>query len=81
VLLISSPGWRIDRSTNLSLNANTRVDVDPNLSDALWLRALAQRLMKKEHVNPPFPDGVFDIEAAETAEVRILYNLADIDEL
>jgi hypothetical protein len=51
------------------------------MSDALWLRALAQRLTKIEHVNPPFPYGVFDIEAAETAEVRILYNLADIDEL
>lgn len=42
---------------HLSLNANTRVDTDPNMSDALWLRALAQRLTKKEHVNPPFPDG------------------------
>jgi hypothetical protein len=81
VLLISNPGWRIDRSTNLTLNANTTVHVNPNMSDALWLRALAQRLTKTEHVNPPFPYGVFDIEAAETAEVRILYNLADIDEL
>jgi hypothetical protein len=81
VLLISRPGWRIDRSTNLTLNANTTVDVDPNMSDALWLRALGQRLTKTEHVNPPFLYGVFDIEATERAEVRILYNLADIDEL
>ncbi|KAF2659653.1 hypothetical protein K491DRAFT_755187 [Lophiostoma macrostomum CBS 122681] len=80
ILLISHPGWRIDRTTRLSLNGNTRIDVDPDMADALWLRALAQRLTKREHVNPPFPDGVFDTEAAETAAVRILYTLADIDE-
>ncbi|KAF1994902.1 hypothetical protein P154DRAFT_501038 [Amniculicola lignicola CBS 123094] len=80
VLLISNPGWRIDRIAKLSLAANTRVDIDPEMSDALWLRSLAQRLTKKEHVNPPFPDGVFDTAAAETAAVRILYTLADIDE-
>lgn len=84
----------------LSLNASTRVDVDPDMNDALWLRSLAQRLIKREHVNPPWPDGsesleslrvedhfadktalVFDTQAAETAPVRILYTLADIDEL
>ncbi|KAF2705896.1 hypothetical protein K504DRAFT_413870, partial [Pleomassaria siparia CBS 279.74] len=80
VLLISNPGWRTGRTANLSVDANTRVDVDPNLGDALWLRALAQRLTKKEHVNPAFPDGVFNTMAADTAEIRILYNLADIDE-
>ncbi|KAF2259306.1 hypothetical protein CC78DRAFT_74412 [Lojkania enalia] len=80
ILLISNPSWRIDRMAFLSLNANTRLDVDPDMNDAVWLRSFAQRLTKKEHVNPPFPDGVFDTEAAETASVRILYNLADIDE-
>ncbi|KAF2190203.1 hypothetical protein K469DRAFT_25482 [Zopfia rhizophila CBS 207.26] len=79
VLLISTPGWRIDRKANLSLNANTRVDIDPNVSDAVWLRSFVQRLTKKEHVNPPYPEGVFDTEAAETSPVRMLYNLADID--
>lgn len=41
----------------LSLTANTRLDINPDMSDALWLRSLAQRLTKKEHVNPPFPDS------------------------
>jgi hypothetical protein len=44
------------------------------------VRALAQRFTKKEHVNPPFPVDVFDIEAAEQAVVRVLYKLSEIDE-
>jgi hypothetical protein len=57
VLLVSNPGCKLDRTTKLSLGANTRIDVDPDIQDALWLRALAQRLTEREHVNPPFPDG------------------------
>jgi hypothetical protein len=56
ILLITNPGWRIAQKTWLSLTANTRVDVDPDISDAVWLRAFAQRLTKKENVNPVFPD-------------------------
>ncbi|KAH9877719.1 hypothetical protein J1614_002936 [Plenodomus biglobosus] len=84
ILLISNPGWRIDKTAKLSLNANSRVDIDPDLGDARRLRALAQRLTKKEHVNPPFP-----IEHGELGELvntfkeatqRPLFTLADIDE-
>lgn len=57
VLLISHPGWRIDRTTKLSLNGNTRIDIDPDISDARWLKSLAKRLTKNDHVNPPFPEG------------------------
>jgi len=56
VLLISNPGWRTNKMAYLSLKEDTRIDIDPNTNYALWLRALAQRLMKKEHVNPPFPN-------------------------
>lgn len=80
VLLIANPGWRLDRTIKLSMSGNTRIDVDPNMSDAFWLKGLAQRMTKREHVNPPFPVDIFDTLAAETAEVRMLYNLADIDE-
>ncbi|KAJ4362303.1 hypothetical protein N0V83_010396 [Neocucurbitaria cava] len=79
VLLISSPGWRIDKIARLSLNGNSRVDIDPDLGDARRLRALALRLTKKEHVNPPFPDAV-DVSGFETAAVRALYTLADVDD-
>ena len=53
--------------------------------------------MKREHVNEPFPEGgtrlnlhalaqeliwtVFDIEEIAEADVKILFTLADIDEL
>ncbi|KAH7113877.1 hypothetical protein B0J11DRAFT_497343 [Dendryphion nanum] len=79
VLLLTNPGWRIEKVARLSLSANTRVDVDPDLVDTRWLRNLAQRLTKREHVNPEFPgSGIFD--GAQDAAVRILYSLADVDE-
>ena len=67
------------------------------MDDAYWLRGHAQRLTKRDHVNEPFPDGgarlsshamilkliwiVFDIEGIVEAEIKILFTLADIDEL
>ncbi|KAF1971037.1 hypothetical protein BU23DRAFT_537230 [Bimuria novae-zelandiae CBS 107.79] len=80
VLLIANPGWRIDRTAKLSLNANTHLHVNPNMADARYVRALAQRLTKKEHVNPPFPSDVFDAKGAENAEVKALFKLREIDE-
>jgi hypothetical protein len=57
VLLLSRPGWRIDRKSWLSLTSNTMIDVDPDIPDTYWLRNFAQRMVRKEHVNPSFPDG------------------------
>jgi hypothetical protein len=57
VLLITNPGWKTDRTAWISLTANTHVDVDPCFSDVAWLRSFARRLTKREHVNPPFPEG------------------------
>jgi hypothetical protein len=43
----------------LNFNSNTMVDIDPDIPDAHWLRGFAVRMIKKDHVNPPFPeDGV-----------------------
>jgi hypothetical protein len=71
ILLISSPGWRIDKAAKLTLNATSRIDIDPDTPDARRLRALAQRLTKRDHVNPtPF----------QTAPLRALYRLSDVDE-
>jgi hypothetical protein len=78
ILLISNPGWRIEKIAKLSLNGNSRLDIDPDMGDARRLRSLAQCLTKKEHVNPPFPD--IDVASFETASVRALYTLADIDD-
>ena len=81
VLLISNPGWRIEKTAKLTLNGNSRVDVDPDMGDARRLRALAQRLTKKSHVNPPFPLSTETTDAFEQATVKALYTLADVDEV
>lgn len=99
ILLLSSPGLKLEGRTTLSIDTGTHVDIDPYMTDAFWLRKFAQNLTKREHVNLPFPkegmdlesgifgrliEVVFDTETVETAltsEQRVLYTLADIDEL
>lgn len=81
ILLISSPGWRIGKTAKLTINANSRIDIDPNLADARHLRTLAQRLTKKEAINPPFPADVRSLaEGFHEAQVRALWTLAEVDE-
>jgi hypothetical protein len=80
VLLISNPGWRIEKTAKLTLSGNSRVDIDPDMGDARRLRALAQRLTKKEHVNPPFPITKTLVEGFENTIVKPLYTLADVDD-
>lgn len=80
VLLIADPGWRIDKTAKLFLNANTQVFINPVMAEARYLSALAQQLTKKEHVNPPFPSDVFNAKEAELAAVKVLYKLSEIDE-
>jgi hypothetical protein len=79
ILLISNPGWRIEKIAKLTLSGNSRIDVDPDMGDARRLRALAQRLTKKEHVNPLFPVAEDVVEDFKIAAVRALYTLADVD--
>ena len=63
------------------MNRDTLVEIDPLITDAFWLRGHAGRLTMHEHVNQAFPDGLFNVEEAASAENRILYTIADIDEL
>lgn len=96
ILLLTNPGSKDDRRSTITLTSRTHVDVDPCMADATWLREFAQRMTQREHVNPPFPENgkalarqagaetnmpVFDIEEATSSEVRILFTLADLDEL
>ncbi|KAI9872923.1 MAG: hypothetical protein M1830_001057, partial [Pleopsidium flavum] len=80
ILLISSPASKVDGRVWLSLRRATQVDVDPCMADADWLRAFARRLIKREHVNEPFPEGVYDTEAIMSSENRMLFNLAEVDD-
>lgn len=80
VLLLEAPGWKIGRGTYLSLTTTTIVDVDPAISDADWLRRWASRQKVREAINPPFPEGVFDLNALITSPLRCLYTFGDLDE-
>ncbi|CAN9237725.1 unnamed protein product [Alternaria alternata] len=81
VLLISNPGWRIEKLARLTLSGNSRIDIDPDMGDARRLRALAQKLTKKEHVNPPFPIADSLVDGFKTAAIRALYTFADVDDV
>lgn len=80
VLLLEAPGWKIGRGNYLSLTTTTIVDVDPAMNDAEWLRRWASRQKVRESLNPPFPEGVFDLDAMVTSPLRCLYTFADLDE-
>ena len=58
--MLQEPGWKIGRSTYLSLTSTTIIDVDPAISDASWLRRWASRQKVREAINPSFPEGVFE---------------------
>lgn len=57
ILLITNAGFSENRQPDVSLLANTFVDVDPCIDDAVWLRKFARKLTKKDHVNPEPPKG------------------------
>ncbi|KAL6709076.1 hypothetical protein ACN47E_001892 [Coniothyrium glycines] len=78
VLLISCPGWRIEKTAKLFINASTRIDIDPEMDDTRRLRALARRLTRKEHVNPPFPN--VNTDGFEDAPIRARFTFADIND-
>ncbi|CAL8575583.1 hypothetical protein XPA_001498 [Xanthoria parietina] len=71
ILLLSNPGLRSDKRPTLSINANTYADVDPCMGEAEWLRAFAQRLMTREVVNVPFPEG--GMQELNKPNVHLLY--------
>lgn len=79
ILLITNPGWRIDRKAWISLTSETLVNVDPCMSDATWLKRFAQNLTSKVHVNPPLTEGL-DFNAARESVHQILFTLADVDQ-
>lgn len=95
VLLLTKPGYRASSGRWLSLNSDSLVDVDPDIPDAAWLRGFADRLVKREHVNPAFPQeginhrpyeedetkrNLVNVEEIANAPIRVLYSLAELDQ-
>lgn len=85
ILLLSEPGYRVGYAGSgrgsLGLLPSTMVDVDPDFPDADWLRKYAAGLIKQESVAMEFPEGVWDVEAAEYGVNVVLLTLAEIDEM
>lgn len=82
ILLISNPGYQMLPSGKgcLRLQRSTLVDVDPDFPDANWLKKYAEDLIKRESLCLEFPEGIWDVEAAEYGLYRTLYTLAEVDE-
>jgi hypothetical protein len=56
------------------------IDVDPLISDTLWLRNFAARLVRREDINPPFPNNKrLDVTVAAEALNQIFFTYADLD--
>ncbi|KAK4638210.1 uncharacterized protein CLAFUR5_00778 [Fulvia fulva] len=80
ILLIQAPGWKIGRTTYLSLTAASIVDVNPSLPDTDWLRHWSIRQRSREATNPAFPEDTFDLDAVTAGPIRCLFTLADLDD-
>lgn len=80
VLLITNASFSADRGPTVSLGNNTLVDVDPAIAQTRTIRRFAEDLTRKKHVNPPFPNDLFDAETLASTGERALYTLADVDE-
>jgi hypothetical protein len=82
ILLISSPGFRVEYSGkgSVGLTHSTLVDINPDFVDAHWLLKYATTAHKVESTKQDFPDGIFDKEATLNARYRPLFTIADVDE-
>ncbi|KAF2725848.1 hypothetical protein K431DRAFT_259573 [Polychaeton citri CBS 116435] len=80
VLMLQSSGWSLGRGLFLKLQSSTIVDTDPEVTDAHWLRKWAVRKKSREAINPPFPNGVFDLDALKHGMVRALFTIAELDD-
>jgi hypothetical protein len=81
VLLVTNPGYKVGYlgKGNLGFVSSTMVDVEPEFADAEWLRKYAVGLAKKNGLCLEFPEGVWDVEAAEYGVNRMLLTLAELD--
>ncbi|KAJ5054049.1 uncharacterized protein L3040_000334 [Drepanopeziza brunnea f. sp. 'multigermtubi'] len=82
VLLISNPLHKVllySGKGSVRIQSSSMVDVDPEFADAEWLRRYAVGLTRKESVKAVWPEGLWDVEAAESGVVRMLFTLAELD--
>ncbi|KAI0474465.1 hypothetical protein F4859DRAFT_522088 [Xylaria cf. heliscus] len=86
ILLLSQPWCRdyTDRQgtthIEVGIGYSTTVDVNPDFSEATWLRTRVHEMVKKERVLVPFPAGIWDLQLAMYGPNRTLYTLAELEE-
>ena len=84
ILLISQPTCSLTDSTNgraeIGLGYSSMVDVNPNYSEAKWLRNKIQDMAKKESVIVPYPMGTWDLQVAMYGPSTTLFSLAELEE-
>lgn len=58
VILLTNPSHIISstQSLSLSLKPTSKIEVNPDISEVKQLRLYAEKLMQREHANPPFPE-------------------------
>lgn len=80
VLLIRNPGYRLglNGKGSIAIIGSTMVDVEPEGSDAEWLRRYAIGMTRKESLCLKVGEG-WDVEAAEYGVNRMLFPLAELD--
>lgn len=82
ILLISRPGFRFEGKGkgSLGLTPSTMVDVDPEFTDAAWLKRFAAKAHKANSMKQEWPEGVFNAGEAMDGNCRVLFTIADVDE-
>jgi hypothetical protein len=81
ILLISNPGFRVAPTGkgSIGITKGTMVEIDPEFADADWLREYAGSVRQKESLCLRFPEGVWDVEAAERGVNRMFFTIAELD--
>ncbi|KAK6841560.1 Nucleic acid-binding protein [Apiospora arundinis] len=84
-LLISSPSYRRNGHSNevvsIGLGYSSMVEVDPDFPAADWLRRNVAKMMKMDSIVTPFPEGLWDIRKTVQGPARVLFTLAEIEEM
>ncbi|KAF8460287.1 hypothetical protein BDZ91DRAFT_851657 [Kalaharituber pfeilii] len=82
ILLLTNPKVKLwNNKPQITIGKSTLIEVEPDIKDAKWLRDYVQRTFRRPALKYEFPENGFDWDAKLTASTRVLYNLAEIDEL
>jgi len=82
ILLISSPGHKVSAwgKTSLGLTWQTIVEIEPEFTDAEWLKKFSQSLIRKESACQMFPEDVWDLREALRGTETALLTIREFDE-